>query len=334
MLPLVSIVILNYNCKQHIVGCLEAVKAIDYPNLQVTIVDNASTDGSRELIEREYPFFELLRSAENIGFAAGNNIGIANASGEYVLLLNPDTEIDSQCVTRMVEVLNSDEKIAVCGAKIFLLDLPTTLQHAGGQYSLIGASIDRGMCEVDMGQFDRIEETTFVCGAAMMFRRSLVSEIGPLDPAFFLYHEDVDFCIRAWFHGKKVVYVPGAVVYHKSGFLSDLGKHVSNPNVVFHKQKNTLVILLKNFSASTVLAWFPVSVFYKFFWALLFLNKKDEKSAISVLRSILWVFKNLPRINKDRKKTFRARIVNDRLVSSLFVSPGIAWNVYRKLSRF
>jgi GT2 family glycosyltransferase len=330
--PLVSIIILNYNCGKYIERCLDAVKTILYPNLEVVVVDNASSDGSVALVKEKYPSFELIESPKNVGFAAGNNLGIVKAKGDYLLLLNPDTEIDSSCVRNLVKVLNDDDQIDVCGAKILLLDNKKVLQHAGGEYSLIGISIDRGMCEFDKGQYDRVEEVTFVCGAAMMFRRTIISEIGLLDPTFFVYHEDVDFCIRTWFHGGKVVYVPTAVVYHKSGYLTDLARRQNTPIIVFHKHKNTFLILLKNFSDPTILVWFPISTLYRMFWVVSFLSRNDYKSAIAVLRSILWVFQNSGRIMKDRRKTLRLQTVNECELKKLFGVTGDAWNAYRKLS--
>jgi GT2 family glycosyltransferase len=330
--PLISIIILNYNCRQYIERCLDAVSKVSYPNLEVLVVDNASSDGSAELVEKKYPFVQLLKSPKNIGFAAGNNLGIAQAKGEYILLLNPDTEIDACCVEHLFEVMNADDKVAVCGAKICLLDRRNMIQHAGGKYSLLGVSIDRGMCELDEGQYDKVEEVTFVCGAAMMFRRSLVLDIGLLDSSFFLYHEDVDFCIRAWLYGGKVIYVPKAVVYHKSGYLTDVDQKVSNPLVVFHKHKNTFLILLKNFSLPTVFFWFPLSVLYRLFWVMSFLSKHDAQSALAVLKATFWIFRNLDKIMIDRQNLLKLKTVNESKLKKLFDVTGDVWLTYRKLS--
>jgi GT2 family glycosyltransferase len=268
-----------------------------------------------------------------VGFAAGNNLGFAKAKGDYILMLNPDTEIDPWCVAKLVEVMDTYAQVAICGAKIRLLDKRNVLQHAGGKYSLIGISIDRGMCEVDKGQYDKIEEVTFVCGAAMMFRRSLISEVGLFDSSFFLYHEEVDFCIRVWFHGGKVVYVPDALVYHKSGYLTEIGKRTSNPLVVFHKHKNTLMILLKNFSIETVIIWLPVSILYKMYWVLSFLSKNDGSAAVAVLKSILWFFQNMDRILENRQQLSKIKTATEGELKWLFRSTGDVWNTFRRLSK-
>lgn len=332
-MPLVSIIILNYNCMQHLKNCLDSIQRSVYSNFETILVDNASTDKSVEFVKESYPWVRIIQNKQNLGFAAGNNVGIAAAKGDYLLLLNPDTEVDPFCIKRLIEVMEKNPEIGICGAKLLLLDKRNVLQHAGGKYHVIGISIDRGMLELDMGQYDKIEEVTFVCGAAMMFRRKLISEIGMLDPTFFLYHEEVDFCIRAWFHNSKVVYVPTAVVYHKSGYITDLTRHVSNPLVVFHKHKNTFIILLKNFSLRTVLLWFPVSILYKMFWVLFFLSKSDGQSAVAVLRSILWVFKNLDQIIENRRRISKLKTINEHELKRLFSAAGDAWYAFKKLSR-
>jgi len=332
--PLISIIIVNYNGMPYLKNCLASLQRSNYPNSEIILVDNASNDKSVEFVKENYPCVRIIENKQNLGFAAGNNVGIIAALGDYIFLLNPDTEIEPSCIQRLVEVLEKDPQIGVCGAKLLLVDKKNILQHAGGKYHVIGISIDRGMLELDKGQYGKIEEVTFVCGAAMMVRRKLFSEIGMLDPTFFLYHEEVDFCIRTWFHGLKVVYVPTAVVYHKSGYITELNKRASNPLTVFHKHKNTLIILLKNFSPLTVLFWFPVAILYKFFWILVFLTKKDGPSALAVLKSILWIFQNLDKIMENRRRMSKLKTVSERSLSHLFKAAGDAWYVFKKLSKF
>jgi GT2 family glycosyltransferase len=329
---LVSLVILTYNSEKDIERCLDSVKSLVYPSLEVIVVDNASCDETVNLIERKYNSARLIKSNKNIGFAAGINLGIAQAKGDFILLLNPDTEIDPFCVSQLVRVINTDSKIAVCGAKILLFDSRHIIQHAGGLYSLIGVSVDKGMFEQDKGQYNRIEEVTFACGACMLIRRSTISQIGLLDSSFFIYHEDVDFCIRAWFCGNKTVFVPDALVYHKSGYLTEIDQNSSNPVIVFHKHKNTLIILLKNFPILSIIFWFPLSIFYKMIWVLYFSFKKDWKSSLSIIKSVLWVINNFPKIFKDRQVTLLLKKTDDRSLKKLFVSPIVALEVYRKIS--
>jgi GT2 family glycosyltransferase len=332
-LPLVSIIIVNYNGKGFIENCLNSIKRLAYPRLEIIVVDNASSDGSPEIIQQKFPFVHLLRNSKNVGFAAGSNIGMRVAKGDYFFLLNPDTEIDPLCVNKLIEIAEEDPSIGVCGAKIRLLDNKRVLQHAGGKYHIIGISIDRGLLELDKGQYDEIEEVTFVCGAAMLIKRELISKIGMLDDVFFLYHEDVDFCIRAWFNGYKVIYVPSAIVYHKSKYVGSLMTNKESPLVVFHKHKNLLIILLKNFPLMTMICWFPLAILYKLLWIVIFLYRNDIRAGIAVLRSVTWTLKNLRMIMRNRN-SLKHKKIDKKKFKQLFRSSRDAWYTFRKLSQW
>jgi len=301
-IPLVSIIIVSYNSREYIERCLDSVQKILYPRFEVIVVDNASTDGSAEVIRRKYSFVKLICLPKNIGFAAANNLGFIMSKGDFIFLLNPDTEVDPTCLRWLVDAMLRDQEIGVCGAKILLLDRRNIIQHAGGKYHPIGISIDRGVLEVDKGQYDKVEEVTFVCGAAMLIRRDLVFRIGLFDPTFFLYHEDVDFCIRSLLYGYKVIYVPNAIVYHKSGHLTDLASRKNKPIVVFHKHKNTFAVLLKNFRVLMIVIYFPLSLCYRIFWLCKYLKNRDLASALSLTKSVLWITQNLNSIISSRKK--------------------------------
>jgi GT2 family glycosyltransferase len=329
---LVSIVIVSYNSKKDLFRCLKAIQSQSYSPIEVIVVDNASSDESAEFVERNYPTVKLIRNIENSGYAGGNNLGFAVAQGDYIFMLNPDTEMDTLCVERLANTLMRNEKIGICGAKLLLLSHPDTLQHAGGRYHVLGISVDRGMLERDNGQYDLQEEVTFVCGAALMFKKKLLLEIGEFDKSFFMYHEEVDFCIRALLHNYSVVYVPTAIVYHKSAFFAEISNEKSNPIVVFHKHKNTYIILLKNFPFSTIIQWYPVSIFYKVFWVTKFLTRRDSKSAIATIKSIWWVFPNLGNILQKRLLVCQYKRQMDQELKSSFVSLDFAWNTYHKLS--
>jgi len=302
-IPLVSIIIVSYNSREYIERCLDSVQKILYPRFEVIVVDNASTDGSAEVIRRKYSFVKLICLPKNIGFAAANNLGFIMSKGDFIFLLNPDTEVDPTCLRWLVDAMLRDQEIGVCGAKILLLDRRNIIQHAGGKYHPIGISIDRGVLEVDKGQYDKVEEVTFVCGAAMLIRRELALKIGLFDPAFFLYHEDVDFCIRTWLSGSKVIYVPQAVVYHKSGYITELTARKSIPSIVYHKNKNTFLILLMNFPITIVLRYFIPSITYRTFWLINYLITHDYKNAQALIRAIIYVFRNAKLIQNNRVRT-------------------------------
>jgi len=333
-IPFVSIIIVSYNSREYIERCLDSVQKILYPRFEVIVVDNASTDGSAEVIRRKYSFVKLVCLPKNIGFAAANNLGFRMSKGDFIFLLNPDTEVDPMCLRWLVDAMLRDQEIGVCGAKILLLDKRNIIQHAGGKYHPIGISIDRGVLEVDKGQYDKVEEVTFVCGAAVLIRKKLIREVGLFDPSFFLYHEDVDFCIRTWLHGFKVVFVPKAVVYHKQGtsVVEAFAKRPRQPIVVFHKHKNTLSILLKNFPAFTILLWLPFSLCYRMFWLTRYLVNGDSVSVLALTKSVLWIINNARYILSARRNVMRIKshCHLEKQLSSLKE----AWFAYKKVRNF
>ena len=330
--PLVSIVVVNYNGMRYLKGCLDSIQRLTYPRREVILIDNASSDGSVCFVKENYPCVRIIENKENLGFAAGNNVGINAARGEYVFLLNQDTEVDRFCLDNLLNAIKIDDSVGVCGAKIRLFDERNRLQHAGGRYHLIGVALDRGFYEIDSGQYDKLEDVTFVCGAALLFRKSAASNVGLLDPIFFMYHEDVDFCIRMWLCGFRVLYVPSAVVYHKSGYVDTLKTGRRHPLIEFHKNKNTLLILLKNFDLFTILKWLPVTLCYRLYWLLRYLADRNLSCAKSVIDALIWTIRNVPYINSARQKIASAKKSSSFNVKECCADISEVWREFRKLS--
>ena len=304
-MPLVSIILLTYNSMVHIKTCLDSIQKLRYPNVEVILVDNASSDGSAEYVENNYSFVKVIRNKENMGFAYGNNVGAAVASGRYILFLNIDTEAAPYSVNNLVQIAESDSTIGICGCKLLFFYRRDVLQSAGGRYSLLGIPWDRGTYEKDQGQFDKIEEVSFVCGAALLIRKNLISQIGSFDPAFFAYNEDVDLCLRSWVCGFRVMYVPGAIVYHKLQWDSN---RRFNPRFVFHQHKNTMLILMKNFKILTIIKWLPLSLAYETFWFVSFVTKHRVPSAWAIVKSLIWITRNSSYIIRERQRILHKRL--------------------------
>jgi GT2 family glycosyltransferase len=228
----VAIVIVNWNGKQDTLQCLKSIqkmKTSDY-RVMVAVVDNGSTDGSIETIREKFPHVHIIENKINLGFTGGNNVGIAWAlkeGAQHVWLLNNDTLVDSFAVSELISALK-DKKIGIVGSKIYFAkgyefhkdrykpnERGKVIWFAGGiiDWENMYAS-HRGVDEVDKGQFDRQEETSFVTGCSMMVRRDVFKAIGMLDDRYYLYLEDVNFCLRAQKAGFKTVYVPSSRVWH------------------------------------------------------------------------------------------------------------------------
>ena len=208
-----SVIILTWNGKEVIRDCLEAVLAQDYADFTVWVVDNGSTDGTPDLVAGQFPQVRLIRNERNLGFAAGNNMGLRAAGGDLLVLLNQDTRVHPGWLTALAAAVK-DPSVGIVGCKLLYPD--GTIQHAGGYlHGPRGETDHVGRGRRDDGRFDEQTEPEFVTAAALGIRREALARIGLLDEGFApAYYEDVDWCYRARRAGFRVVYVPQAVVTH------------------------------------------------------------------------------------------------------------------------
>jgi GT2 family glycosyltransferase len=210
-----SVIVLSWNGMAYLEDCLDAVVEQSYPDLQIVVVDNASNDGSASFVERRYPEVRLIRNDRNLGFAAGNNVGLRAADGELLVLLNQDAVVQPHWLGELADSF-ADAKVGVAGCKILRPD-GRTIEHAGGYFTWpLGLAFHHGDGETDQGQYDELRKVEYVTAAAMAIRRSTLQHVGLLDEGFYPgYFEDLDYCRRARESGYDVVCVPGARVVHE-----------------------------------------------------------------------------------------------------------------------
>lgn len=225
---LVCVILVNWNGWRDTVRCLESCAQLSYPHFEIIVVDNGSTDDSVDRLRDRFPQLRLIETGANLGFAGGNNVGIRAAGGlgaAYIWLLNNDTVVDPDSLSALVDVVRADATVGFATSRIYYLDQPRTLWHAGGFLSPIwGWSVHRGVDEIDEGQYDEITAVDFATGCSLLARASTVRSIGPMDEAYFLYWEDVDWSARARRADWRVVYVPGSRIWHKLGGSTASGR--------------------------------------------------------------------------------------------------------------
>jgi len=246
-------VVLNYNGRRYLDRCMEALLAQDLEGgLEVLLVDNASTDGSAEYVRARFPEVHLIESANNLGFAGGNNLGMRHARGRYVVLLNNDTRVRPGWLAALVETASAEPDIGAVTSKVVFMKQPNMIQNAGVLLLSDGSGADRGAGEEDSGQYDRQEEVFGACGCAMLLKREMLEQIGGFDIAFFMYYEDTDLSWRMRLWGWRIVYQPSAVVEHVHS-----GTSVEwSPFFTFHVDRNRLFMILKNAPPGFVLRSF------------------------------------------------------------------------------
>jgi len=238
---LVSVVIPNWNGAHFLPGCLDSLRRQDYAPLEILVADNASSDGSRDLLNERYPDVTLLALPENRGFTGACNAGMAAARGEIIVLLNNDTEVDPGWVSAIVDTFARHPEAGLVASKMLLFDRRDHFHTAGDLFRVDGRLFNRGVWERDEGQYDQEEYVFSACGGSAAYRRAMLDEIGLLDDDFFFSCEDMDLAWRAQLAGYRCVYQPAAVVYHR---LAATGGGVT---ASYHDGRNMIWLLVKNY---------------------------------------------------------------------------------------
>jgi hypothetical protein len=220
-MPHVVVVVLNWRGYDDTAACLISLRACDWPRTTVLLVDNGSPDGSGERLHRDFPDVPYLQTGENLGYTGGNNRGFAWAlahGADHVVVLNNDTEVEPDCIRRLVAVAESDRSVGLVAPKIFIHGAPGTLWFAGGDLALArGTGRHRGENRADaaFAPGHAAGEITFATGCCFLITRRALEATGGFDDAFFAYNEDVDLSWRLIDAGFRLHYEPAARLYHK-----------------------------------------------------------------------------------------------------------------------
>ena len=241
---MMTVIIPNWNGLRFLSTCLTALRQQTYRDFETIVVDNGSTDGSREFIAREYAEARVIALDSNRGFAPAVNVGIRAARGDVVVLLNNDTEADSHWLEEIARALSEDPRAGMVACKLRLFDQRDHLHSAGDFYRVDGIPGNRGVWEEDRGQYDDARGVFGACGGAAAYRKAMLDEIGGFDEALSSYCEDVDLNWRARLAGYAVAYAPRAMVYH---MVSATG---GGAIASFFVGRNFIWLLAKNYPAT------------------------------------------------------------------------------------
>jgi GT2 family glycosyltransferase len=245
--PLVIVVVLNWNGREDTLACLRSLQGQSYPNHRILVVDNGSTDGSGEAVRQHHPDVEVLQTGSNLGFAGGNNAGIAWALRQdagYVLLLNNDTEVAPDLLERLIERAQSDPSLGIVGARIAYHSQPERLwAYGGGRFDVATGWVRHLLHPVPESQLrPRGHRHFYITGCAMLLRRELIEEIGVLDEGYFHFCEDVDLCLRAERAGFGLGVAPGARLLHKVSATT----RVSSPLFLYYNLRSRLTLVRRH----------------------------------------------------------------------------------------
>lgn len=245
-----AIVILNWNGEKFLRQFLHTLVENTNPDLaRICIIDNGSTDGSLAFLAEQFSQIQLVKLDKNYGFASGYNRGLKEIDAEYFMLLNSDVEVGKDWITPLVELMDSDPTIGVCGPKLIDYNNRDKFEYAGaagGYIDKYGYPFCRGRLfeslETDIGQHDTSEDCLWISGAALFIRAKLFFEVGGFDDDFFAHQEEIDLCWRVQNSGYRVVCEPKSEIYHVGG--GALPK--SNPFKTFLNFRNNLYLIVKN----------------------------------------------------------------------------------------
>jgi GT2 family glycosyltransferase len=255
--PRVISVILNTNRREDTLACVASLDRCTYLNHCTIVLDNASTDGSPQAIRAQFPGVQIISLERNLGYTGNNNVGIREAvkqDADWVFVLNEDTVIDEDCISRLISVAASDPGVGIAGPLVYHYDEPAVIQSAGGKLDKRWLAVHIGQNEADQGQFSQPREVDYVSGCAILVKREVIEQIGDLEEKFFYYWEETDWCARAREHGWKVLLVPQARLWHK-GVQRD---YRPGPNVTYYNTRNRFGFLARHHA--------PLSI-WLFTWA-------------------------------------------------------------------
>ncbi|WP_409303474.1 glycosyltransferase family 2 protein [Peribacillus sp. SCS-155] len=279
-----AIILLNWNGYHDTFECLKSLESLTYPNFHVFVVDNASYDDSfiKLTSDQESGEFNinitLIQSGSNLGCAGGNNVGFRTAyeqGFDYYWMLNNDTYVEPDSLSKLIEVMDRDKKIGIVGSKIYNAN-NNLLWFAGGSINpYLGTSTPFGIDEEDCGQYDKMKEVDFIVGCSMLFRKEVIQLIGFLEEDYFIYYEDTDWNIRAKKAGWKIVYVPESIVYHKES--SSTKSADLSPYYAYYLIRNGYLMVSRN---NAKYKW--IAFLYLFFrvikFHILYVIKSDNKA--------------------------------------------------------
>lgn len=311
--PLVSVVIPNWNGKKFLEVCLPSLKIQTFKNFEVIIVDNGSDDGSLEYMLNKFPDYKVISLPKNIGFSPAVNLGIENAKGTYIFMLNNDTKVDKKCIEELVNVLEKKKDVGMVAAKMLNFYKPKLIDSAGDYIDVVGHANNIGLGEKDSDEYNKEEYVFLVTGGGSLIRKELFDKVGLFDDDYFAYFEDVDLGLRAQMQGFKGYYQPKAVIHH-----IHMATSRRNPEFKEYLQfRNMTQTIIKDFPAGLLKKdwnWLRV----------LLVNLNTIRYLFSVgygkaaLKAEWYVLTHIFTLLKKRKDVQSRKVVSDEYIISQF----------------
>lgn len=326
--PLVSIVISNYNGKEHLNTCLQSVLETSYPNFEIILVDNASTDDSINVAEKKFgsdKHLQIIRNEKDMGFSLANNIGYKYSKGKYIVFLNNDTRVDCNWLDFLVEALENDKSIGMAQSAIFEFT-GEQIQTNGlllSDYYLFGWPVGRHL-SIET-RFPLTFEVTFAGGAAMIIDRELVETRGLFETIIPMYYDDILLSIKTWLSGKRVVTVSNAKIWHAGGKATDSRR--SYYDSIFLQSK-ICVIFDVYFRFQDLAKAMFFFLYTQVFEMLISLKSKRPSDVLARINALKWGVFNFKEIWENRLRHWRNAKISPQELISKFIRIKIPNSLY------
>jgi GT2 family glycosyltransferase len=337
-LPRVAVVILNWNGISYLKQFLPSVCASTYPNLEIIIGDNASTDESVDYVRDNYPQVKIIINDQNYGFAGGYNKILTQLDHDYFILLNSDVEVEPNWIEPVISLMESDSKIAAAQPKILSQANKHSFEYAGAAGGFIddfGYPFCRGRLfdtlELDKGQYNESSEVFWASGAAFFIKRPNWLEMNGLDDDFFAHMEEIDLCWRLKNEGYKIMYCADSQVYHVGGGTLQ----AESPFKTYLNFRNNLVLLQKNLPAKRAAFIIFIRFWLDFITLFKFLIDGKPKNALAISKAHIYfvknIFKNIPKAREiDKSKFNRFGLFKGSIVWEYFVKKNSTFSSLKK----
>ncbi len=304
--------------------CLKALRRQTFSDFETILVDNASEDGSVEFVREKFPEVRVLTLGINAGFAAGNNAGYEQARGEWIVLLNNDTEADPHWLEEIHKARQDFPRAGSFASKMLFFDDRKRIDSCGFAVTKAGTAVDLGRDEQDGPAWAEPRKVFGACGGAAAYRRSMLEDIGFLDPEFFMTFEDLDLSFRGQLQGYECIFIPRAIVYHRLG-----ATRKKNPaQDIFFSQRNIELAYLKNMPLGMILGSLPHRLVYELggaaYFAKLGVGTAFFKAKMDAIR-------RLPSMLRKRKELQRRRILTNEQLRSILLRYRL-WSKWKKFS--
>jgi len=325
--PLVSIIILNYNAGNLLLNCVDSVFKSTYPNFEVLVVDNISTDNSHVVCKKKFEKIHLIENKENLGYCEGNNVGIRNANGEFVVILNPDTTVEPNWLNHLMSAYNEFGE-GLYQPKFFSLNEKHVLQSTGNMLHIFGFGFAKDKGKIDDEKMESVEKINYASGTCLFTSKIVLDKIGLLDPFLFLYHDDLDLGWRAAHIGINSFYVPKSIIYHAESYSIKWSS-----KKFYWLERNRKYCLLTHYSKETY-AKMRLSLFLVDLCVWLFYLSKGFLGA--KIKAELDIFRNRKTIKIRHNQLEKMKIVSDKdliekFPDEIFVPKNVSEPVFNQL---